>query len=107
MKLLMLKVINSYLNQSNLGGFIQELNKVFDVKLHNYNPREKGRCLTYITVDTFDENNNDFKELMDKFQVFISSTDKFDAPVGTIQVCFESKYPEDVTKYVYNVCLGQ
>ena len=87
--------------QSNLGEFIQELNKVFDVKLHNYNPREKGRCLTYITVDTFDENNNDFKELMDKFQVFISSTDKFDAPDGTIQVCFESKYPEDVTKYVY------
>jgi hypothetical protein len=74
---------------------------VFDVKLHNYVPREKGRCLTYITVDTFDENNNDFKELMDKFQVFISSTDEFDAPDGTIQVCFESKYPEDVTKYVY------
>lgn len=87
--------------QSNLGRFIQELNRIFDVKLHNYNSRENGRCLAYITTDTFDKNNIDFKSLMDKYQVFISSIDEFDAPDGTIQVNFESKYPEDVTKYVY------
>ena len=79
--------------QSNLGEFIQELDSIFDVKLHNYHPREKGRCLAYITTNTFDKNNNDFKSLMDKYQVFISSIDEFDAPEGTIQVNFESKYP--------------
>lgn len=88
--------------QSNLESFIQELNGIFDVKLHNYNSREKGRCLAYITTDTFDKNNNDFKSLMDKHQIFISSIDEFDAPEGTIQVSFESKYPEDVTENVYN-----
>lgn len=87
--------------QSNLGRFIQELDDIFDVKLHNYSSREKGRCLAYITTDTFDKNNNDFKSLMNKHQVFISSIDEFDAPDGTIQVNFESKYPEDVTKNVY------
>ena len=87
--------------KSNLGSFIQELNGIFDVRLHNYNPRENGRCLTYITTDTFDKDNNDFKSLMDKHQVFISSIDEFDVPDGTIQVNFESKYPEDVTKNVY------
>lgn len=87
--------------QSNLGEFIQELDSIFDVKLHNYNSREKGRCVAYITTDTFDKNNKDFKSLMNKHQVFISSIDEFDAPDGTIQVSFESKYPEDVTKDVY------
>lgn len=52
--------------QSNLGGFIQELNGIFDVKLHNYNPREKGRCLAYITTETFDKNNNYFKSLVSR-----------------------------------------
>lgn len=88
--------------QSNLDSFIQELDGIFDVKLHNYHSREKGRCLAYITTDTFDKNNNDFKSLMDKHQIFISSIDEFDAPEGTIQVSFESKYPEDVTENVYN-----
>ena len=94
--------------QSNLGEFIQELDSIFDVKLHNYNSREKGRCVAYITTDTFDKNNKDFKSLMNKHQVFISSIDEFDAPDGTIQVSFESKYPEDVTKDVYCVqkCMG-
>lgn len=88
--------------QSNLGRFIQELDGIFDVKLHNYHPREKGRCLAYITTDTFDKNNDDFKSLMNKYQVYISGIDEFDAPEGTIQVNFESKYPEDVTKNIYN-----
>ena len=87
--------------QSDLGRFIQELNGIFDVKLHNYNPREIGRCLAYITTDTFDMNNEEFKSLINKYQVFISSIDEFDAPDGTIQVNFESKYPEDVTENVY------
>lgn len=94
------KILES--QQSNLDRFIQELDGIFDVKLHNYHPRERGRCLAYITTDTFDKNNNDFQSLMNKYQVFISSIDEFDAPEGTIQVNFESKYPEDVTENVYN-----
>ena len=94
------KILES--QQSNLDKFIQELDGIFDVKLHNYHPRERGRCLAYITTDTFDKNNNDFQSLMNKYQVFISSIDEFDAPEGTIQVNFESKYPEDVTENVYN-----
>ena len=87
--------------QSDLGAFIRELDSIFDVKIHNYNPREAGRCLAYITTETFDKDNDDFKSLMDKYQIFISSIDEFDAPAGTIQVNFESRYPEDVTRDVY------
>ena len=72
-----------------------------NVKLHNYSSREDGRCLAYITIDTFDKNNHDFQALMNKHQIFIASIDEFDAPDGTIQVQFESKYPEDVTQNVY------
>ncbi len=88
--------------QSNLGGFIKELSTIFNVKLHNYdNTFNNNRCLAYITTDTFDKNNINFVKLMEKYQVFITSIDKFDAPNGTIQVNFESKFPKNVTKSIY------
>lgn len=88
--------------QSNLNGFLTDLKKIFDVKLDNYCYYGKeGRFMAYITTDTFDINNNDFKTLMDKHQVFISEIDEFDAIPGTIRVNFESSYPQDVTKNVY------
>lgn len=95
-----MKKLSEYIleaKENNLKEFKKELEKVIDSKFNDIEPFNPGRMESMLNKEQFKENiDTIIKDLCNKYNVFIASTDEDDVIGGCIRVSFESAYGEKI-----------